>query len=673
MKTKKIINKITIGVVLLTGLSVMNSCDDYLDKEPLDEVIPEKYFSSETDLADYVIAMYGNGLWLLPNPSNQVTKDAHTDNQAALYPSDRYAPGQWKVPENGGDWEFGGIRNCNYFLERIPDMFDNGKIQGNSTNIEHYIGEAYMLRAKMYFDKVKALGDFPIIKENPSIDNEVLTSISQRKPHSEVIRFIIEDLDTAIGMMMDVAPGGNKQRLSKYCALLLKSRVALYEATWLKYFSGTAFVPNGPGWPGSDKDYNSGYQYQAGSIEAEINWLLGQSMEAAAEVADNFNLTPNNGVLRQSTSDPINPYFNMFGNLDMSGFEEVLLWKQYSFSLGFKHSKPLNAAMNNNSTGTTKGMVESFLCEDGLPIYASPLYQGDDSIGALIQNRDNRLQLFLKQPHSVNVFINPDAIGQGFEIEPYPGITHGKKYNTGYTIRKSTIFEGFSTEVGAGENGEIIFRATEAYLNYIEACYELNGTLDGEAVQYWGDLRERAKLPRDYMVSVSATDIAKEADGDWGAYSSGELLTDKVLYNIRRERRCELFSDGYRDMDLIRWRSKDQMINTPFHIEGFKLFNSSMSKWYQDTEGNWNDDIKYDQGGTSNVSSPTVSDYLRPYEILGKEIVKDGYKWAMAHYWSPIAVRHFQLTSEGNDYSTSPIYQNPGWGTIAGQGANEAW
>ncbi len=141
------------------------------------------------------------------------------------------------------------------------------------------------------------------------------------------------------------------------------------------------------------------------------------------------------------------------------------------------------------------------------------------------------------------------------------------------------------------------------------------------------------------------------------------------MYNIRRERRCELFSDGFRDFDLRRWRSKDQMINTPYHVEGFKLFNSSMSKWYQDSEGNWNSDIKFDQGGNSNVSSPSASDYLRPYEVLGTEIVKDGYKWAMAHYWSPIAVKHFQLTSKGGDYSTSPIYQNPGWGTIAGEGA----
>lgn len=49
--------------------------------------------------------------------------------------------------------------------------------------------------------------------------------------------------------MQNIAPSGGKNRLSKDCAILLKSRVALYEGSWLKNFKGTAFVPNGPGWP----------------------------------------------------------------------------------------------------------------------------------------------------------------------------------------------------------------------------------------------------------------------------------------------------------------------------------------------------------------------------------------------------------------------------------------
>jgi hypothetical protein len=52
---------------------------------------------------------------------------------------------------------------------------------------------------------------------------------------------------------------------------------------------------------------------------------------------------------------------------------------------------------------------------------------------------------------------------------------------------------------------------------------------------------------------------------------------------------------------------------------------------------------------------------LRPYEKTGKELVYEGYRWTMAHYLSPIATQHFLITSENDDTSTSPIYQNPGW------------
>ena len=46
------------------------------------------------------------------------------------------------------------------------------------------------------------------------------------------------------------------------------------DGTWLKYFKNTAFVPNGDGWPGKTKDYNSTYQYPSGNIDSEIDYFL---------------------------------------------------------------------------------------------------------------------------------------------------------------------------------------------------------------------------------------------------------------------------------------------------------------------------------------------------------------------------------------------------------------
>lgn len=73
--------------------------------------------------------------------------------------------------------------------------------------------------------------------------------------------------------------------------------------------------------------------------------------------------------------------------------------------------------------------------------------------------------------------------------------------------------------------------------------------------------------------------MTKEALNDWGVYSAGQLV-DPTLYNIRRERRCELMAEALRYMDLRRWRAMDQMINTPYHIEGFKIW-GEMQNWYK--------------------------------------------------------------------------------------------
>src|SRR5690606_37387279 len=142
--------------------------------------------------------------------------------------------------------------------------------------------------------------------------------------------------------------------------------------------------------------------------------------------------------------------------------------------------------------------------------------------------------------------------------------------------------------------------------------------------------------------------------------SAGQLV-DKTLYNIRRARSCELMGEGLRYMDLRRWRAMDQMITTPYHIAGFKLW-GPMQNWYDPAK------LTYGIGDKSTVSDPALSPYLRIYQKTPTSLAFNGYRWTMAHYFNPIAIQHFLITSENNDVSTSPIYQNPGWPTEADAG-----
>ncbi|GAA4795655.1 RagB/SusD family nutrient uptake outer membrane protein [Olivibacter ginsenosidimutans] len=644
-------------------------CKDFLDREPLSQVTPEAYLNEESQLAAYANKLYPDILPSFSSGEIGFSSDAHTDIAAYKGYDNRYAPGEWKVPHEGGNWEFTKIYSANYFMERVLPLWEAGEITGIKENIDHYIGEMYFLRALEYYKNVQEFGDFPIVKTVLKDEKGQLIEASKRFPRNEVARFILSDLDQAILLLQERAPDGQKNRISKASAQLIKSRVALFEGTWLKYFKNTPFVPNGTGWPGKDKDYNRSYQYPSGSIDNEIDYFLSQSMEAAMAVADNYPLVENNGVLQQDVTDAVNPYHDMFGSENMSAYSEVLLWRQYDKGLGITHDIVQRAQLGNGEVGLTRGYVNSFLMANGLPIYAQASgYAGDDVLADVRKNRDGRLWLFLKEPGQKNVLYESSEGTHSTLIEPIPDITESSQgwgYTTGYTVRKFNNYDQKHGGNGLAYTGSLAFRSVEAYLNYIEACYEKNKSLDGKAENYWKSIRRRARVNEDFQTTIAATNMSEEAKNNWAAYSAGQLV-DATLYNIRRERGCELLYEGFRYADLRRWRSMDQLMTNSYHIEGFKLW-GPMQTWYNKPAGGTK--LIYGLNDpAANVSSPQTSKYLRPYEISAKSLVLGGYKWNMAHYLSPIAIQHFLISSENNEVSTSPIYQNPGWPTTANQG-----
>ena len=656
MKTMNKLVKYTAFVALLGTLS---SCNDFLDQEPLSSVSPEVYFTDETQLAAYANKLYPD---ILPSHGNwsygTFGTDAGTDNQVAMTYDNKYVVGQWKTSQaEAGGYDFSKIYSCNYFLKTVLPKYEANQIGGSVDNVKHYIGEVYFLRAQEYFTRYQKFGDFPIVTEPLPDDMATLVEASVRQPRSKVARFIISDLDKAIEFMA-TNPDSKKNRISKDVALLLKSRVALFEATWLKYFKGTAFVPGGEGWPGAKS--NSNFQFESGSIDNEINYFLDQAIDASKKVADKVVLTENTGYVQQDAAQNPNPYMDMYGTEDLSKNGEVLMWRQYSKGLGITHCVVVGTQFGDYGVGVTRGMVDGFLMKNGLPIYdTNSGYKGDDYISTVRDGRDDRLFLFLKEKGQKNI-LYPDASGDhAVPVEPRPEILKtdaAKAYATGYALRKGNSFYQKHCANGESYTASITYHGTEAMLNYMEAYYERNGNLDATAKGYWESLRRRANVDTDYMKTVNATDMQQEGKNDWGAYSAGRLLTDKILYNIRRERRCELMAEGLRYMDLCRWRSMDQMITTPYHIEGFKIW-GPMKSWYSDSE------LKHG-GDDATVSSPDKSVYYRPFEKYSKSLAYNGFTWHMAHYLTPLSIEHLLITSDGN-VANSTLYQNPYWPTEA--------
>ena len=670
--------KIFILIVSAATLLLSAGCNDFLDRQPITNITPEKYFKTADELAAYTVNYYETFFTTYRNNWNvgPIWEDASTDNLVRGGSDNsttlRYfssSNGRFLVPAGQNtSTAFSRIRICNYFFEQVLPKMEAGTLSGSDVN--QYVGEMYVMRAQAYFYALRTFGDFPIIENVLPDDNDVLVEASKRAPRNEVARFILSDLDKAISLLGN----GAKNRITKDLALLIKSRVALFEATFEKYHKGSGRVPGDPNWPGASK--NSGKSF---NIDGEVSFFLDQCLSAAEQVADAHKLTSNSHVMNPDTGKQQiygwNPYFEMFYQPDASGIDEVLLYREYSVDLGVTTAMP-SYIREGGACGPTRSHVDGFLMANGLPIYAADSgYKGDETLDLQQEGRDERLQLFVFNNGDLEWYSNGEAslfIAPEFLEQPE------HRDVTGFRIRKHYSYDpAFSTSGLIATNDQILYRAAEAYLNYIEAYYEKNGNIGGKADTYWKAIRTRAGVDPDYNKTIAATDLSKE--DDWGK-RSGETLVDATLFNIRRERRCEFIGEGFRWDDLIRWRSFDHLMTEKWIPEGCNLWGGPLKdneKYLKkDAAGNVTTESAFIECASgksdANISARTDSKYVRPLRvIMDNNELYDGYTWHKAYYLQPYGLQDLTLTSEDGFVEKSVAYQNPYWPTQASEGALE--
>lgn len=610
----------TLHIIFATFTLLCASCSDFLDKEPISDNVDEGFFTQENQLQPYCNKKYD----LLPDHGQSINlgrfqADDNSDDMAPVNANNNFIPQQIKVAASGSYGQHGNLRDCNRFLYYTEENIKKGTL-ANTPTVQQYIGEMFFFRAYIYFNYLKSYGDFPILTTALNDgDYSANVEANKRRPRNEVARFILEDLDKAIEKLLPKSNAITNHRLNRECALLFKSRVALYEGTWETYHKGTARVPGGPGWPGSS--FN-------GNLDTEIAFFLDEAMKAAQQIADAVPLEED--------------YETMFNQTDLSDKKEVLLWRMYS-----EDAKVMNSVMgalhgineegvSGGNTGYTRSLVQSYLMDNGMPIYAAgEYYKGDKNLADETTNRDNRLLLSMSKPGD-KIFKTKD-----FEYFNFPALSHNSsRSTTGYLIRKGWADNDvpFNSPYPLALT---IFRGAEAYLNYIEANYVKDHSLNENSRKYWKALRRRAGVNEDFEATIKNTDLSKE--GDLAKYS-GSTLVDATLYNIRRERRCEFIAEGMRKDDLYRWRALDMMQN--YQVEGFNYWDENY-KDYINTE--------------FKPIDKNISKYLRPY--YQHSLAKDGYTFEQANYLSPLSIDVFITSTpeKGGDISTSVVYQNPGW------------
>ena len=513
----KNINK--INVLWLATIIIFVGCnDDFLERVPLDNVSDATFWNTESDLQ-----VYNNNFYdLARNDDNVPIMMAHDDgfdsNNISIWyldeasdnivaqhnRHDRYRTlraGIHTVPDNAQLYGYKGwnfIRSLNIGLQ----TYDLANVSEEIKDI--YRGEARLFRAWFYADKVSKFGDITWIDTELSTESEEL--FSARTPRNEVMANVLEDLNFAVQNLPESwGDGGNYGRLNRWAALLLKSRICLYEGTWQKYHGGS-----------------------------NVEMWLTEASEAAKELIDN-------GPYSLYTTGDIEHDYNAFHRqLDLDGNPEVILWRKYDPGQFTNHVMSYWRGYNG---GATKSMVEDYLCTDGLPISLSGLYAGDESIETVFENRDPRLRQTILHPDDREYYNFGNSAD--FEYPRLTGMVGGEKSSTGYHIIKVYEVEAAYRSYNTSWTPAITLRLAEALLNYAEAVAELGTIIQSDLDITINALRDRVGMPHLELTNIP----------DDPRYAGSGV--SPLINEIRRERRVELFMEGFRYNDLIRWKRGD--------------------------------------------------------------------------------------------------------------------
>src|SRR5699024_10417127 len=114
--------------------------------------------------------------------------------------------------------------------------------------------------------------------------------------------------------------------------------------------------------------------------------LLEQGAQACEQIMESglFSL--------YSTGDPENDVFNLYIQEDLRNNPEAILVQHFIQDVHMSNNTRRHKEPN---TGFSLDFAESFLCDDGLPISISPLYQGDHNFKDQFVHRDPRMQQFI--------------------------------------------------------------------------------------------------------------------------------------------------------------------------------------------------------------------------------------------------------------------------------------
>ncbi len=282
---------------------VLSACN--LTLMPEDEVSPDKYFKTESDLLLWSNQFYSNNL---EGAGLGSTTDFFMSNGISAYVTGGRNPATQS-------WSFSSLRKINYMLEHLDQCSDKAVAT-------KYEAVGRFFRAYFYFKMVRTYGDVPWYdKVLGSSDEEVYKA---RDDRGFVMDKVLEDFEFAIANLPAAWEQGNT-RVTRWAALGFASRAALFEGTFRKYHS---------------------------MADSE------KYLKKAAEYGREFTTSAPFSLYNSGAT----PYRDLFV-ADNAITQEVVLCRHYDTQYSVFHS--LGYQVNFSRASLTRRFINHYLCADG--------------------------------------------------------------------------------------------------------------------------------------------------------------------------------------------------------------------------------------------------------------------------------------------------------------------
>mgnify|MGYP000946300831 FL=1 len=539
-----------INIIYITATIVaLASCNDFLDKGPLDTFTNDNFWTNESNVTGYANTFYqdflgygnagGTGLFYFRTLSDDQAGGSFAD---------------WtfqNVPASSTNWRDGWIeiRRANILLENVDkvNMSDEAK--------NHWKGVGRLMRAWHSYQLVRTYGDIPWVDKSLDITDEGYL-YGARQSRDLVMDNVLEDLNFACENMYD---NTSKTKLNKNVAYAMKAEITLFEGTFRKYRK-TEDGQSAPDQAGATKFLNE--------TKNTASFLMNRSFTLNSSYQGNYN----------SVNLATNP--------------EMIFYKAYKQNV-LHHSLIAYISSSTQLSGMSKNAFESYLFTDGKPLALTTLDKSDAavmkigiktvggnvvpdtvmSIKGLLDVRDKRL--------SQTIDTALCYVGRGFTRF---GTGISMTSSTGYGVNKydnKSLDNMYRNQTSANFTHAPIFWLSVVYLQYAEACAELGNITQSDLDNSINKLRTRAGIPN-LSINVGYSDPANN------------MGVSDLIWEVRRERRNELMFDNWaRYWDLIRWHQLDKLDSSlhPDILMGANIVNDPYNH-VVDKVGNYIDGTK---------------------------------------------------------------------------------